>query len=296
MPGWTEQLPWKTRWKYEAVELSDEESHKTNQNDRRGRPTIPRLLIRFGQLVLAALLVGVLAHVGYQVVAHSRAVAQQTHPASTTPSVSDLDLALLPDVQEVEPKVVPDSQGGAESTFGEEMKEDGSDTTPDAHETGLNVIAETLPASISVPENATEIHTDKAEEIDWSKFAYCQYVTNHDYLCNSLMIFEALFRLESKAERLMMYPEDWQVDSNSSEAKLLQKARDEYGVKLAPIHVQHFDGEATWGDSFTKLLAFNQTQYERVISLDSDANVLQVRKWTFGNEQEHMLTSYAAHG
>lgn len=33
---------------------------------------------------------------------------------------------------------------------------------------------------------------------------------------------------------------------------------------------------ATWADSFTKLLAFNQTQYDRVLSLDSDATLLQV--------------------
>jgi hypothetical protein len=32
---------------------------------------------------------------------------------------------------------------------------------------------------------------------------------------------------------------------------------------------------ATWSQSFTKLLAFNQTQYKRVLSLDSDATLLQ---------------------
>ena len=32
---------------------------------------------------------------------------------------------------------------------------------------------------------------------------------------------------------------------------------------------------ATWAESFTKLLAFNQTQYKRVLHLDSDATVLQ---------------------
>lgn len=31
---------------------------------------------------------------------------------------------------------------------------------------------------------------------------------------------------------------------------------------------------ATWSQSFTKLLAFNQTQYTRVLSLDSDATLL----------------------
>ena len=32
---------------------------------------------------------------------------------------------------------------------------------------------------------------------------------------------------------------------------------------------------ATWAESYTKLLAFNQTDYERVLHLDSDSTVLQ---------------------
>ncbi|KAH0269488.1 nucleotide-diphospho-sugar transferase, partial [Aureobasidium melanogenum] len=119
------------------------------------------------------------------------------------------------------------------------------------------------------------MYPDTRIEADWSKFAYAQYVTEKNYLCNSLMIFETLQRLGSRAGRLMMYPEQWSLESDSSESILLRKARDNYNVRLVPIHVQHFSGEATWGDSFTKLLAFNQTRYERVISLDSDANVLQ---------------------
>jgi alpha-N-acetylglucosamine transferase len=109
-----------------------------------------------------------------------------------------------------------------------------------------------------------------------SRFAYCQYVTNRDYLCNSLMIFESLSRYGSRADLLLMYPQHWDIRSSSVEAHLLRKARRDYEVKLIPIQIQHFDGENTWADSFTKLLAFNQTQYERVISLDSDANVLKV--------------------
>lgn len=114
--------------------------------------------------------------------------------------------------------------------------------------------------------------------VDYSQFAYVQYVTNPQYLCNSLMIFESLKRLGSKAERLMMHPNDWSIDfsSTTSESRLLRKARDEYDAKLVPIEVQRRSGDATWGDSFTKLLAFNQTQYKRVLSLDSDATVLKV--------------------
>lgn len=115
-----------------------------------------------------------------------------------------------------------------------------------------------------------------SDGVDWSQYAYCQYVTNEAYLCNSLMIFESLVRIEAKAERLMLYPEDWTVGDGSNTGRLLAKARDEYGVRLVPIHVQRFAGEPTWAESFTKLLAFNQTIYKRVLSLDSDATVLKV--------------------
>lgn len=80
--------------------------------------------------------------------------------------------------------------------------------------------------------------------VDWSRFAYTQYVTDTDYLCNSVMLFEALDRLGSKPDRLMMYPDDFSTaDSDDSrEAKLLRLARDKYGVKLKPIQVQSRPG------------------------------------------------------
>jgi alpha-N-acetylglucosamine transferase len=118
------------------------------------------------------------------------------------------------------------------------------------------------------------------EAVDWSRFAYCQYATNLDYLCNSLMIFESLSRLDSKAERLMMYPSEWDTHLNGRvvENELLLKARTQYNVSLVPVRVQHLEGESTWEDSLTKLLAFNQTQYDRILSLDSDATILSVRE------------------
>ncbi|KAI5463600.1 nucleotide-diphospho-sugar transferase [Mariannaea sp. PMI_226] len=115
-------------------------------------------------------------------------------------------------------------------------------------------------------------------DIAWSRFAYTQYVTNSEYLCNSVMFFEALHRHSSRTDRVMMYPSHMlkSEDDNSSDARLLIKARDKYNVKLVPIAVQHRDkADATWADSFTKLLAFNQTQYSRVLSIDSDSILLQ---------------------
>jgi hypothetical protein len=81
--------------------------------------------------------------------------------------------------------------------------------------------------------------------VDWSRFAYSQYVTNSIYLCNSVMLFERLHHLGSRADRVMMYP-SYMLDpaapsgtSLSNDARLLLKARDEYNAILVPIAVQH---------------------------------------------------------
>lgn len=83
-------------------------------------------------------------------------------------------------------------------------------------------------------------------EDDWSQFAYAQYVTDGEYLCNSVMIFEALNRLGSKPDRILVYPSYMLHDPSApydddlkGEARLLMQARDEYGVKLLPIDVAY---------------------------------------------------------
>lgn len=82
--------------------------------------------------------------------------------------------------------------------------------------------------------------------VDWSRYAYTQYVTNKEYLCNSVMIFETLHRLKAKADRVMMYPDNMmsptETNPGSNEAKLLVKARDRYDVKLVPVSVQRRNG------------------------------------------------------
>lgn len=98
------------------------------------------------------------------------------------------------------------------------------------------------------------------------------------------MMFEALDRLGSKADRLLLYPSTWELypEKKKWSSVFLQKAQNDYKVHIVPVRVQHFDdGEGTWAESFTKLLAFKQTQYERVLSLDSDATILKVNLFHF---------------
>ncbi len=90
------------------------------------------------------------------------------------------------------------------------------------------------------------------KNVDWRYYAYSQYATDSHYLCNSVMVFEALDRLGSRAERILMYPEEWDTDvanQDDRDSQLLLKAREEYGVKLLPVKVKKFPrkGEAKTG-------------------------------------------------
>lgn len=120
-----------------------------------------------------------------------------------------------------------------------------------------------------------------SNETDWSRFAYALYATDTQYLCNTVMLFETLHRLGSKADRILMYSEDIRLDeiSQNTNIELLLRAKNEYGVKLVPIKLQHNNLASyfgpNWSDSYTKLLAFNQTQYERLLVLDSDSTILE---------------------
>jgi len=93
------------------------------------------------------------------------------------------------------------------------------------------------------------------------------------------MIFESLSKLQTKAAKVMLYPADWDVgpEIGTFQSKLLLRAEADYGVELKPVYRRHLvDVSSTWRDSFVKLLAFNMTQYERVLSLDSDSTVMKV--------------------
>lgn len=115
-------------------------------------------------------------------------------------------------------------------------------------------------------------------EVDWHDFAYVTYATQMEYLCNSVMLLESLVRLGVKAELLLLY--DHTLELNLLALKLLAKAREEFGAKLQAVDIQILPTAedqvpATGASSFMKLLAFNQTQYRRVLMLDSASTVLR---------------------
>ncbi|APA06062.1 hypothetical protein sscle_01g008320 [Sclerotinia sclerotiorum 1980 UF-70] len=146
----------------------------------------------------------------------------------------------------------------------------------------LNVQYKT-PACLKQAPVVVEPLTGEETGIQWDKYAYITYATSKDHLCNALMLFESLQRLQSKAERVLLYPQLWKdawvedVHGTDMEiiSKMLIQARDKYKVKLENVEIlQHRHATADeWAESYTKLIAFNQTSYEKLLVLDSDSTI-----------------------
>lgn len=101
------------------------------------------------------------------------------------------------------------------------------------------------------------------------------------------MIFESLHRLGSKAERVLLYPREWDTVDDSAQdrnSQLLIRAQKLYKVQLKPITVLNVDGDtspgtlnapSSWDSSITKLRAFELYEYDRVLHLDGDVTLFK---------------------
>lgn len=78
----------------------------------------------------------------------------------------------------------------------------------------------------------------------WAKVAYVQLVREHIHVCNAVMLFAALEREESMAQRIILYPKTWDKQSSDRERlnsqletsiRLLRNAASRYRVMLQPV-------------------------------------------------------------
>lgn len=117
---------------------------------------------------------------------------------------------------------------------------------------------------------------------DWSRFAYVQYATDVHSLCNAYMVFESLHRLGSKAERVLLFPKEWNAETEDEadrSSQLLARANRLYNVRLYPMEVLGLDGvvppgtleePSSWETGVTKFRAFELDDFDRVLYFDSD--------------------------
>ncbi|KAF2219352.1 nucleotide-diphospho-sugar transferase [Elsinoe ampelina] len=110
-----------------------------------------------------------------------------------------------------------------------------------------------------------------------SNYAYSLYVTDQNYLCPAVMMIDSLKTVGSRASRLLLHPSSWtDIPSRTPLVSHLLTLALSLGATLIPVDILISRyGDPTWADSYTKLLAFNQTSFTRVISLDTDATILQ---------------------
>lgn len=116
----------------------------------------------------------------------------------------------------------------------------------------------------------------KKNFIDWSKFAYVNYVAQEDYLCNTLIMFKALKdEYKTKAKLVLLLAEGMVNESHGNE-NLLEKIKnldkDQVIVKMVePIYKA--DDYTAWKASLTKLDVFGLTEFDRIVYMDNDANL-----------------------
>lgn len=118
-----------------------------------------------------------------------------------------------------------------------------------------------------------------SKPIDWSKYAYVNYVTEPNYLCNTLIMFHALikkFGTKAKLELLIsneLFKSEIQ-SRNEQVQRILKKIRELDSEQIVIKEVQNIvkpTDQSPWNESLTKLLVFGLTEYERIIYLDNDA-------------------------
>lgn len=134
---------------------------------------------------------------------------------------------------------------------------------------------------ISLPQYTTNINNP---EINWRKVAHVQYVVSPEDLCKAIMLFSQLKEASSLASRVLIYPSDWHLilDTDKSEkskeshiSRVLKYAADEFSVLLSPIDTLRGDNSRTiWRQPLSKFLAYNLTEYDRVIVLGTESIVL----------------------
>lgn len=119
------------------------------------------------------------------------------------------------------------------------------------------------------------------QHINWKRFAYVTYVSDIQYLCSTLLAFKSLSEeFKTKAKLVLLMDQTYVLGSNihnSGIDDLLTQLRniDNDQVIIKPIEVisNKIGTEYTWSSSYTKLWAFNETDFDRIIYFDSDATI-----------------------
>jgi len=121
---------------------------------------------------------------------------------------------------------------------------------------------------ILYPSRRPSSESSDALQVNWSNYAYSLHATDSTSLCHALLLFDALARFGSKADRVLFYPEYWDTtveDAKDRDSQLLVLARDQYKVKLQPTTLLRVEGR-TNGKTRPALLLQGETWLGRQLT------------------------------
>jgi len=138
--------------------------------------------------------------------------------------------------------------------------------------------------------------------IDWTKTAYVQLVRDNTHVCNAAMTFAELARQKSPAQRVLLYPRQWDLDDEAGRGdqrletsmRLLRVAAVRYQVVLSPVDpiLETEAPETAYPLSgLLSLTAFEHILYLRPSGLILDASALDA---VFALRTNASLTAFSA--
>ncbi|KAI8806246.1 nucleotide-diphospho-sugar transferase [Cladochytrium replicatum] len=135
------------------------------------------------------------------------------------------------------------------------------------------------------PTNKFDTYTPKRHDKNGKlrKLAYGFYVTNDQYACTALTAARSILESGGRSDPEIIDFAAMVVRTLVSD-RFVDKLK-KFGMKV--IDVELIENQAkgpfheNWKHSMTKILIFNQTQYERIIYMDSDAVVVRDLDWMF---------------
>ncbi|TID25582.1 hypothetical protein CANINC_002882 [Pichia inconspicua] len=134
----------------------------------------------------------------------------------------------------------------------------------------------------SIVQNYNSMMIENPNAVDWTRLAYVFYATDPDRLIPIIINVTQLRKLETKAQINVICSFD--IDSGDRELTKRMLVLEQDNVQIThvkPLISKFNKDQKYWRDSFTKLYAFNLTQYARVIFMDADAIVLRLMDHLF---------------
>lgn len=131
---------------------------------------------------------------------------------------------------------------------------------------------------------------DAAATVDWKKLAHVQLVRTHQEVCNAIMIFSDLAQHKSPARRVLLFPQDWAIESaaGSSEVgdpylitsiRLLRMAARRYAVELRPITPVKKRRTEFEQDVYSLASAAALVDLDRVMSIEGPGTILDATRF-----------------